>query len=506
MTSKIKVDNINKVSDDSNIIKKCGSTTTVGSGSGQTIVVDGATVTLGRCGGAVNIASGATTSGMGRTGTVNWCTTAKTSPLTVVSGNGYFINTAAGAITVTLPSSPSAGDIVAFKDYAGTWASNNVTVGRGGSKIGGVCSCATLNTTAQSVTLIYVDGTKGWLDVNDSEANVSGSSFVAATGGTVLTVGDFKTHIFTSSGCFQVTCAGNAEGSNKLDYFVVAGGGGGGGGRAGGGGAGGFRLGNAYSIPAPTMSPLADPAGLTAAAGTFPITIGAGSPGGSGPGTPARWGARGNPSTFSTITSTGGGGGGADNNPPGPAGADGGSGGGAGCSSAGPGAGGLGNTPPVSPPQGNPGGYGAAAAPVPYPPGTPTPHAGGGGGGAGATGGNRADSPGANGGPGGIGSFVADPYFGPTAPSYGTPGPVSSVRYFAGGGGGAGCTGSNPGTVIPGGAGGGGTGDESIPGVTAGTANTGGGGGGRGHYSPSPGSNPNGSGGSGFIAIRYKFQ
>ena len=38
MTSKIKVDNINKVSDDSNIIKKCGSTTTVGSGSGQTIV------------------------------------------------------------------------------------------------------------------------------------------------------------------------------------------------------------------------------------------------------------------------------------------------------------------------------------------------------------------------------------------------------------------------------------------------------------------------------------
>ena len=42
MTSTIKVDNIQKTSDDSNIIKKCGSTTTVGSGSGQTIVVDGA--------------------------------------------------------------------------------------------------------------------------------------------------------------------------------------------------------------------------------------------------------------------------------------------------------------------------------------------------------------------------------------------------------------------------------------------------------------------------------
>ena len=53
MTSKIKVDNINKVSDDSNIINKCGSTTTVGSGSGNTVVVCGSTVTIGRCGGTV---------------------------------------------------------------------------------------------------------------------------------------------------------------------------------------------------------------------------------------------------------------------------------------------------------------------------------------------------------------------------------------------------------------------------------------------------------------------
>ena len=145
MTSKIKVDNINKVSDDSIIIKKCGSTTTVGSGSGQTIVVDGATVTLGRCGGAVNLASGASQTGFGRTGTVNWCTTVKTSPLTVSSGNEYFLNTTGGTINVTLPASPNVGDIVAFKDYLGTWAQSckQVTVLRNGSKIGGVAGCAT---------------------------------------------------------------------------------------------------------------------------------------------------------------------------------------------------------------------------------------------------------------------------------------------------------------------------------------------------------------------------
>ena len=59
MTSKIKVDNINKVSDDSNIIKKCGTTTTIGSGASNPIVVDGSAVTLGRCDSTVALASGA---------------------------------------------------------------------------------------------------------------------------------------------------------------------------------------------------------------------------------------------------------------------------------------------------------------------------------------------------------------------------------------------------------------------------------------------------------------
>ena len=116
MASIIKTDNIQKVSDDSNIIKKCGST-----------------ITLGSSGATVALASGATQTGFGRTGTVDWCTTAKTSPFTAVSGDGYFVNTTSGAVTVTLPASPSAGDIVAIKDYAATFSSNNLTVGRNGS-------------------------------------------------------------------------------------------------------------------------------------------------------------------------------------------------------------------------------------------------------------------------------------------------------------------------------------------------------------------------------------
>ena len=148
----------------------------------------GSTLTLGSAGKTVTLAGCASQTGFGRTGTVNWCTTAKTAPLTVASGNGYFINTSGGAITVTLPSSPSAGDIVAFKDYGNSWSTHNVTVGRGGSKINGACFDAVLNTQSQSVTLIYVDGTKGWQDIHDSTSNVTGGpSFICATGGTVAT-------------------------------------------------------------------------------------------------------------------------------------------------------------------------------------------------------------------------------------------------------------------------------------------------------------------------------
>ena len=99
MTSKIKVDNINKVSDDSNIIKKCGTTTTIGSGASNPIVVDGSAVTLGRCGGTVALASGATQTGFGRTGTVDWQTgSIKTSTFTAANGEGYFVNTTGGAV------------------------------------------------------------------------------------------------------------------------------------------------------------------------------------------------------------------------------------------------------------------------------------------------------------------------------------------------------------------------------------------------------------------------
>jgi hypothetical protein len=445
---------VNKITPTTN----CG-TVTLGD-SGDTIAIP-AGVTLTSGGALTNsgtITNTGTITGVTITGTidnqVNWQTDSiKTTGFTAVAGEGYFCNTTSAAFTVTLPATPSAGDLVGIKDYANTADTNNITIGRNGSNIEGVANDFLITVEGGSITLIYVDATQGWLSTAAAKASdiSEQATFITATGGTETTCGDFKIHTFTRPGTFCVSALGNpAGGPNNVDYLVIAGGGGGGGAHdvnthaGGGGGAGGYRT----SYPSPLGT-------LPVSVQGYPITVGAGAPGqpGNGPGLPSPDGGN---SIFSTITSAGGGsGGGGNENPAVPtenaAGGDGGSGGGGGRLGHpnNGGAGGSGNTPPVSPPQGN---NGAAGAPN-----NPGPALGGGGGGAAAAGSGQT-------------------------------------------GGTASCN-SITGSVVP--YSGGGSGGDKGPGGTgcSGAANKGNAGDG--------GSTPNGAGGngsSGVVIIRYKFQ
>ena len=268
------------------ITEQSGSTLTAGGGAGKTVVVDATTVTLGRCGGTVALASGASQTGFGRTGTVNWITTPKTATFTAVSGEGYFCNTSGGAFTVNLPAGV-AGAIVSVADYARTWDSNNITVAPNGSeKIGGIAQGAVLNTEGQSVTLVFVDSTQGWVNTMDSTSAVQGlPPYITATGGTITNSGNFRIHTFTGPGTFCVTSAGAAgsgTGSNLVDYMVVAGGSGGGSGEAGaGGGAGGFRESPGTASGCYTASPrgAAPAVALSVSVQGFSIVVGAGGAG-----------------------------------------------------------------------------------------------------------------------------------------------------------------------------------------------------------------------------------
>jgi hypothetical protein len=84
------------------------------------------------------------------------------SPYTTVAGAQIFANTTSNPITVTLPASPSTGDEVTIIDTRGTWNSNNLTVGRNGQPINTASSDLTLSTNGQSITLVYIDSTRGW--------------------------------------------------------------------------------------------------------------------------------------------------------------------------------------------------------------------------------------------------------------------------------------------------------------------------------------------------------
>ena len=471
MTSKIKVDNINKVSDDSNIIKKCGTTTTIGSGASNPIVVDGSAVTIGRCGGTVALASGATQTGFGRTGTVDWQTgSIKTATFTAASGEGYFADTSSGAFNMNLPAG-TAGAIVSIADYTRTFQTNNLTIVPNGSqKIGGINANLALSTEGQSLTFVYVDDTEGWINTSESTGSSATVPFITATGGTITTSGNCKIHTFTGPGTFAVT-ASTTPANNEVSYLVLAGGGAGGLFNGAGGGAGGFRESKAPLTPY-TASPLdgySTPGNrVTVSTQSYPIIVGAGGAAVTLPCSPNSV-ARGNDgavSTFSTITSAGGGGGGS--NGLGKVGGNGGSGGGATDG----GTGGSGNTPPTTPAQGSNGGPSS------------TPSSGGGGGGATQVG-DTASTPcqGANAGNGAITSITGSPV----------------TR--AGGGGGGGRPPAS-GTTPSGGSGGGGNGNNAGDG-SDGTVNTGSGGGATG---TSGGNRTNGGGGSGLVVIRYKYQ
>ena len=128
----------------------------------------------------------------------------KTTAFTATDGEGYFVNTTSPAITVTLPSSPTAGDEVTIVDYAGTANTNNITI-TSSDNINGASDDVLINYERGGVSMVYVDATQGWIAYNANNETATALIDVPPT--------------------------------YNIDYLLVAGGGAGAGvGQAGGGG------------------------------------------------------------------------------------------------------------------------------------------------------------------------------------------------------------------------------------------------------------------------------
>jgi hypothetical protein len=87
----------------------------------------------------------------------------KTTGFTAVAGEGYFCDTTSAAFTATLPVG-TLGDEISFIDYAGTFDTNNLTIApNGAEKIQGSAASLTVSIERAGLTLVYTDGTQGWL-------------------------------------------------------------------------------------------------------------------------------------------------------------------------------------------------------------------------------------------------------------------------------------------------------------------------------------------------------
>ena len=206
---------------------------------------------------------------------IDWQSSIKTSDFTAVAGQGYFVNTTSGQVTVTLPASPSLGDLVAIADYAGTFDTNQCSLNRNGSKIESAAQNLQINKERQVTVLTYIDATQGWISTGGANEGTDALS--------------------------PLTYA--------VEYLVIAGGGAGGGGhRSGGGGAGGYR--NSYASETSGRNSSTETPWQVLPGTAITVTVGAG-----GAVSSAANGGTGGTSSISasgqtTITSNGGGGGG----------------------------------------------------------------------------------------------------------------------------------------------------------------------------------------------------
>lgn len=99
----------------------------------------------------------------------------KTANYNVSNKEGVLADTSGGAFTVTLPAAPTTGDQVVVADAGSNWGTNNLTVGRNGSTIGGLAQDLVCDITGASVQLVY-DGST-W----EVYAQIGGNGGNAAT-------------------------------------------------------------------------------------------------------------------------------------------------------------------------------------------------------------------------------------------------------------------------------------------------------------------------------------
>jgi hypothetical protein len=151
-------------------------------------------------------------------------TTTKTSNYTASANDGVLTNTTAGAFTVTLPASPANGAQVIVADAAGTWGTNNLTVGRNGNNIADVAQDLVCDISGASVQFVYnSSGTASWEVFAQIGGN--GGTAVTLTGTQTLTNKTLTSPVLTTpqlgTPSQGVLSACTVDSTNKVGYLNI---------------------------------------------------------------------------------------------------------------------------------------------------------------------------------------------------------------------------------------------------------------------------------------------
>jgi hypothetical protein len=120
------------------------------------------------------ISSTTSASGGGSGSSIIWHNVSEATAALV--SNGYFVDTSAGQVVVTLPATAEVGDTIEVADYAGTFGTNNCVIARNGHKIMGVAEDFNANMNNLGLTLVYSDVTQGWKITSSADGVGAGGS------------------------------------------------------------------------------------------------------------------------------------------------------------------------------------------------------------------------------------------------------------------------------------------------------------------------------------------
>ena len=141
----------------------------------------------------------------------------KTTTYTAANNDAIITDTSGGAWALTLPASPSIGDLVRVVDGA-DWATNNLTVGRNSSTIEGDAADLVMNIGGAAVDFVY-DGTTWQIY---AQIGASSGDVVTETGTQTLTNKTLTSPTLTGAPTVPTATAGTDTTQAASTAFVVA--------------------------------------------------------------------------------------------------------------------------------------------------------------------------------------------------------------------------------------------------------------------------------------------